>query len=287
VPSDRAVLNARRAARDEGTAALESPALTYEDVMGALCWAVAAPGKLAEPERAASWTARHPRVERLAPGWWTTRATSRHPAAPSRLQSRVGSTSDMAARGSAASLRGYASPAVTPNREPRNLLRLGNGSGAIIEGVYRYSLWRTTDAGKATRRVLFIMLNPSTADASQDDPTLRRCLGFARTWRYGSLEVCNLFALRSPSPRSLLAAGDPTGPRNDEFLRAAVARADTVVAAWGAHHVAQQRALEVLAMLPSGRDVSCLGTTKGGYPRHPLYVHRDTSLRRFYRPRAV
>ena len=161
---------------------------------------------------------------------------------------------------------------------------LSEGSGAVIEGAYRYSLWRTIEPARLQERVLFVMLNPSTADASEDDPTLRRCLGFARAWGLGSLEVCNLFALRSTSPGALLSARDPVGPRNDEFLREAIARARLIVAAWGAQPIAGKRVPAVLRMLRA-RRVSCLGTTMGGFPRHPLYVRKGSAARVFAAPR--
>jgi hypothetical protein len=156
-----------------------------------------------------------------------------------------------------------------------------DGSGAAIEGSYRYALWRALDPQATKTRVLFVMLNPSTADASNDDPTLRRCLGFARAWKFGSLEVCNLFALRSQKPDALRIARDPIGPKNDAFLRAALGRARLVVAAWGAHPLAERRAPRVLRLLLGAGDVFCLGTTKEGAPRHPLYVRGSSAPRRF------
>src|ERR1019366_833740 len=102
--------------------------------------------------------------------------------------------------------------------ESRRLRRGAVDDGAArIDRPYRYSLWRRV--GESRRRVLFVMLNPSTADAIVDDPTIRRCMGFARTWGFGELEVCNLFAYRSPCPSALLRAADPVGPSNDRALR--------------------------------------------------------------------
>jgi hypothetical protein len=149
------------------------------------------------------------------------------------------------------------------------------GGGAVddgaarIDGAYRYSLWRRV--GESRKRVLFVMLNPSTADAIVDDPTIRRCMGFARTWRFGELEVCNLFAYRTPCPSALLRAADPVGPSNDRALSRAVARADRVIAAWGVIGMRSTRALVVLEML-RGVRLECLGRTRDGAPRHPLYV---------------
>ncbi|HEX3771858.1 MAG TPA: DUF1643 domain-containing protein [Polyangiaceae bacterium] len=150
--------------------------------------------------------------------------------------------------------------------------------GARIEGAYRYSLWRRV--GRSPRRVLFVMLNPSTADANDDDPTIRRCIGFARAWGYGELEVCNLFAYRTPHPRVLLAARDPVGPENDAWLARAAGRASRVVAAWGVVGMRSARA-EVVMEILRGARVVCLGQTRGGAPRHPLYVAGGTRARAF------
>jgi hypothetical protein len=149
-------------------------------------------------------------------------------------------------------------------------------SGAIIDGAYRYSLWRTLRAVDHPRRLLFIMLNPSTADAQHSDPTLRRCLGFASSWGYDSLEVCNLFAYRATNPGTLRRVPDPVGPANNEHLGRAVARASVVVAAWGTQGEFMNRAAEVTQLIVRSRRLSCLGLTKHGFPRHPLYVLRTT-----------
>jgi hypothetical protein len=150
--------------------------------------------------------------------------------------------------------------------------------GAVFDSsdTYRYSLWRTWDS--ALPRVAFVMLNPSTADQRVDDPTIRRCMGFARQWGYGSLSVVNLFAYRTPSPAALARAADPVGPDNDRYLRAAYRRARDLVLAWGTHGSLHGRDQEVLDLLGRGRrkPLLCLGTTRDGHPRHPLYLPRDT-----------
>jgi hypothetical protein len=117
--------------------------------------------------------------------------------------------------------------------------------------------------------VLFVMLNPSTADASRDDPTIRRCVGFAKAWGFGALSVANLFALRSTDPSVLLSAQDPVGPDNDAMILELARKASLVVAAWGAHKVAARRAAAVQSLLPKA---VCLGLTSSGQPRHPLYA---------------
>lgn len=136
-------------------------------------------------------------------------------------------------------------------------------------GTYRYYLWREWDAAAPT--VTFVLLNPSTADAEHDDPTLRRCVGFARRWGCGRLELLNLFALRATSPAELRRAADPVGPENDTILRAA---RGVIVVGWGNHGALHGRDREVLGLLG---EVLVLGFTKQGQPRHPLYVRGDWS----------
>lgn len=134
-------------------------------------------------------------------------------------------------------------------------------------GAYRYRLWREWDA--ALPSVTFVMLNPSTADAERDDPTIRRCIGFARSWGFGQLEVLNICAYRATDPRRLFAAKDPVGPENASHLRAATENAAMIVAAWGNHG----RGLN----WPLFRGcVHNLGLTKLGQPRHPLRILAET-----------
>lgn len=145
-------------------------------------------------------------------------------------------------------------------------------------GLYRYHLRRDWTAAPP---LVWIMLNPSTADAEQDDPTIRRCIAFAKAFGYGGIEVVNLFALRSPSPADLLdsscAGIDPVGPNNDDTLRVVIVDCGyTLVAAWGAHKLASPRA-RVIERMAAGR-LLCLGTTKDGSPRHPLYVKASQPL---------
>ena len=122
----------------------------------------------------------------------------------------------------------------------------------------------------------WIMLNPSRADASIDDPTLRRVIGFARAAGCGQITVANLYAWRSPSPSTLRRVPDPVGPDNDQAILDATADADLVVAAWGTH-AHPGRVADVLDLL-AHRTVWCLGLTRGGQPRHPLYVPARTPL---------
>ena len=156
-------------------------------------------------------------------------------------------------------------------------------SGALIseDGRYRYRLWRRWDATKPT--MAWIMLNPSTANADEDDPTIRRCIGFAKREGCGGIEVVNLYGRRATDPRILPDLTDPEGPEN--ALGWAVALHDPepalVVAGWGA-------AADALRLPPSaalrgyaGPSLMCLGATKQGFPRHPLYVRSDKPLVRW------
>jgi hypothetical protein len=138
---------------------------------------------------------------------------------------------------------------------------------------YRYRLWRRWDRSRPS--VAFCMLNPSTADERSDDPTIRRCIGFARDWGYGGVEVVNLFALRGTDPRELRRARDPVGERNDAHLLAVAARSAAVVIAWGIHGALHARDARTLAMLCRRSRLLALGWTKTGAPRHPLYLRRD------------
>ena len=142
---------------------------------------------------------------------------------------------------------------------------------------YRYTLTRCWDSSAG--RVAFVMLNPSRADASEDDPTIRRCVRFARDWGFGSLEVVNLFAWRARRPVELRGVSDPVGPRCDLSIRRAASRSQALVAAWGVHgtFLGRDRLLADLdrrhgLLLGRGDPVWCLGTTRAGQPRHPLYV---------------
>ena len=133
-------------------------------------------------------------------------------------------------------------------------------------GRYRYALHRAwTSGGKVPARrdrVLIVALNPSTADAQQDDPTIRRCIAFAQAWGFRALCVANLFAWRATRPDDLKAAIDPVGPDNDAWLRRESRRAALVVAAWGVHGVHLGRDAQVRALLPA---LHCLRRTRDGH----------------------
>ncbi|KVC19730.1 DUF1643 domain-containing protein [Burkholderia pseudomultivorans] len=146
-------------------------------------------------------------------------------------------------------------------------------------GQYRYLLSRPADCTAPMKSAaLFLMLNPSTADASLDDPTIRRCRGFAKTWDCNGISVANLYALRSTDPVALWSHADPVGPDNDTYLRKFAYEYGDVVCAWGAN-ARDERVSAVVAILrEAGARLWCLGTTKDGSPRHPLYVRADQPL---------
>ena len=141
------------------------------------------------------------------------------------------------------------------------------------DGKYRYDLWRTWDDKKPY--CMFIGLNPSTADAVEDDPTIRRCIRFAKDWGYGGLVMANLFAFRATKPEDMKKAEDPIGEENDDHLELLAQHAGKVVASWGVNGTHHNRDKEVMTLLGS---LSCLGVTKAGHPKHPLYLKADTTL---------
>ncbi|MBD2460605.1 DUF1643 domain-containing protein [Oscillatoria sp. FACHB-1407] len=149
--------------------------------------------------------------------------------------------------------------------------------GAIFDstGTYRYTLWR--EWGNSPK-VVFVMLNPSTADADRNDPTIRRCIGLAQMWGFGALEVVNLFAYCATHPTELRQATDPIGVENDRYLLQAVQRSDRTILAWGNWGSLHQRDRCVLDLLAQHTPLYCLGMNQSGQPRHPLYVKRNVAL---------
>lgn len=140
--------------------------------------------------------------------------------------------------------------------------------------VYRYGLTRQWGP---QGMVLFICLNPSTADAIMDDPTVRRCIAFARAWGYGGLYVLNLFAFRSTDPKALRRTSDPIGPQNDHALSTYAEFSSLHVAGWGVHGDLLGRGNAVKELLVAqGYRLHHLGLTQGGCPRHPLYLAKST-----------
>lgn len=148
--------------------------------------------------------------------------------------------------------------------------------------TYRYELFRKV-SGDGDKTLTVVMLNPSTADDSRDDPTIRRVIGFARDWGFYAVRVLNLFALRSTDPKVMLAADDPVGPENDRYIANAlaesIAQRAPVLAAWGTHGGHRGRAFHVVHRLVDGVDWQCLGQTHSGQPKHPLYIPKNTAMR--------
>ncbi|MCL6605535.1 MAG: DUF1643 domain-containing protein [Paenibacillus sp.] len=148
--------------------------------------------------------------------------------------------------------------------------------GAVLDETekYRYSLWRVWDI--KLPRLLFIMLNPSTADHTQDDPTIRRCIGFAKSWGYGAIEVVNLFAYRATDPKELRNKKiDPIGIDNDNYIISRASECKDIVLAWGTNGGFLKRDKAVLKLLVNYK-LNCLEETKFGHPKHPLFVKGDT-----------
>lgn len=147
-------------------------------------------------------------------------------------------------------------------------------SGAEISdcGRYRYRLWRRWGNGCT---IGFIMLNPSTADARCDDPTITRCVNFAKSWGYDAIEVCNLFAWRSTKPDELYNTDEPVGTENDDAIDALFNARDQVVAAWGNHGSAIQRAEMIKHRYGGTGKMRALKINKTGQPAHPSRLNRQ------------
>lgn len=158
----------------------------------------------------------------------------------------------------------------------------GESSGANFseDGVYRYALWRLWGENVVTphNRLTWIMLNPSSANEVEDDPTIRRCQSFARAWGHSGVYIVNLFAYRSTDPKKLRKVADPVGPKNNMVILSSVLHSSRVVAAWGIHGSLLARADKVMDLLAPHCSLLCLGRTKGGQPRHPLYLRQNTVL---------
>lgn len=136
--------------------------------------------------------------------------------------------------------------------------------------VYRYRLERHWSGEPPCT---FVMLNPSTADETQNDPTIRRCIRFAQDWGYGSLIVVNIFGLRSTDPKALYKHPDPIGPENMTHIAEAIHNAAFTVCAWGSHGKVRNQGREVIRLLRQMNEpIYVLKTTEAGEPGHPLYV---------------
>lgn len=145
---------------------------------------------------------------------------------------------------------------------------------------YRYRLVRRWGNGPA---VMFLMLNPSTADEFTNDPTVERCERRARQMGFSELRVCNLFAFRATEPEEMLVAEDPVGPDNDQAILEEADKVDMIVCAWGVHGAFRGRSSRVVRMLlEAGHTLHCLSLTSSGEPGHPLYLPYQAKPR-FYR----
>ena len=150
------------------------------------------------------------------------------------------------------------------------------GDGDNPSSIYRYLLWREWRVEPAGTRVGWIMLNPSKATAELDDPTIRRCMGFARAWGAKGIEVANIFALRATDPRKLKTHPAPRGPSNNDAILMMARRCPITIAAWGAHGALLGRGDEVRRMLSAeGISLHYLRLTAAGFPAHPLYLPGD------------
>ncbi len=155
--------------------------------------------------------------------------------------------------------------------------RSASGAAFTAGRRYRLALWRNWNSGEG--RILFVGLNPSSADESRDDPTLRRCIGFARRWGYGGLLMANLFALRATRPQQLRAARDPVGDGTDRWLAWLAADAAMIVACWGNHGSMLDRDRAFSARQPR---LWCLRRNRDGAPAHPLYLPGGVAPRRWH-----
>jgi len=157
--------------------------------------------------------------------------------------------------------------------ETVEIINLVNTRGAIFSQClkYRYLLWQDfTDNPKKV--VVFLMLNPSTADEMKNDPTVERCERFAKKWEFDGYEVTNLFAWRDTDPKKMRQAEDPIGPDNDYYIKKSCQGADQVICGWGNDGVYFDRSENVLQMLKdTGIKLYALKMNGGGEPTHPLY----------------
>lgn len=149
-------------------------------------------------------------------------------------------------------------------------------------GLYRYVLMRKWAEGPM---VTFVMLNPSTADASIDDPTVRRCIGFAQREGFGSLAIVNLTPYRATKPVALQDATVPLrDSRGETYISLMAERSEKVIVAWGAWGQRWPGLANAAVKAVGDADLWCLGTTKSGQPKHPLYLKKTTPLERWEAP---
>lgn len=161
---------------------------------------------------------------------------------------------------------------------------------------YRYTLWREWAAGdlfgesKPLEYLMVVGLNPSTADETKDDNTIRRCVNFAKQWGYGALCMTNLFAWRETSPWVMRIQADPVGPENNDHLLETAKGAGCILAAWGNHGAFKKRDRKVLSLLAAHRlddRLQCLAYNADGSPMHPLYTPKDSPRLPWPKPKEV
>lgn len=154
-------------------------------------------------------------------------------------------------------------------------LELGMSGNAVFDssGEYRYWLQRKWDDLKA--KVSFIMLNPSVADSEWDDRAVQRCIFFARNWGFGSVEIVNLFAYQTESPKILKSVMEPIGKDNDKYILETLKNADIIIAAWGNDGAFRNRYKEILTLVQD-YDLHCMGITAESQPKYPARLSNDT-----------
>lgn len=166
--------------------------------------------------------------------------------------------------------------------EARGLTHQQHAAGTAVFGpgyTHRYALTRTWEPGGT--HTVFVLLNPSTATADQDDPTVRRLIGFARREGHGGLVLANLFAVRSTNPYALTGMPDTVGKHNDDMLRLLAEAARDITLGWGTWGAIRRAAAVEEALTGHGARLWALGTTKAGHPRHPLYLPKAAPLTRY------
>lgn len=181
----------------------------------------------------------------------------------------------MKTKGTAISL--YRLPGAGQENYPLSVLtEFETGAAFSPDKVYRYLLWRNWDA--SLPKLCVVGLNPSTADQSEDDPTIRRVKSFAERDSFGGVLMVNLFAYRTTYRPTLMLQPAPVGADNNRWIRMAVEQSAEVLCAWGADGGYMRRDREVYQLLLqfSGKPVTCFGRTKAGFPKHPLYLKKDT-----------
>lgn len=155
-----------------------------------------------------------------------------------------------------------------------------NGATFSPDRRHRYTLWRWWSDGPPdlSRMVAFIGLNPSTADEQANDPTVTRCINFAKSWGHDGIVMLNLFAYRATDPREMKRVNNPIGPLNNSAIGFVTSRAALVVCCWGCHGSHLDRGKIVSRWLADECELHTFGLTKGGQPKHPLYLPGNARL---------